>query len=404
MLCFLSLHSLLFPLFFLQFHSSLRSLLFPSCALLSSLFLQMIKRAGYPAEVHVVMTEDGYLLTLHRIPGGNDSLPVLLQHALLCSSADWVILGKGKALAYLLADQGYDVWLGNFRGNIYSRAHMSLSPSDLTFWNFSFHEMSIYDLPAIIKFITNMKSQPLHTYIGHSMGTTTFYVMASERPEIARMVKMMISFGPAAFIKHFKSPMLINLFSYWREFQIIWRLFFHDEFLPQSDLLRFISKYGCDQNLDSKNICANLIFLICGYDVEQFDYSLLPVILSHFPAGISIKTFLHYIQIYQSDKFRQYDYGREKNQLMYNSPEPPDYNLTSITIPIALFYGPGDWAIDVVDVKRLYDLLPNVVDLYEVPWPKFNHVDFIWAKDAPKLVYERVLELMKGKHLNNDYR
>ncbi|KAL6431813.1 hypothetical protein ACFW04_007358 [Cataglyphis niger] len=366
--------------------------------------LQMIKRAGYPAEVHVVMTEDGYLLTLHRIPGGNDSLPVLLQHALLCSSADWVILGKGKALAYLLADQGYDVWLGNFRGNIYSRAHMSLSPSDLTFWNFSFHEMSIYDLPAIIKFITNMKSQPLHTYIGHSMGTTTFYVMASERPEIARMVKMMISFGPAAFIKHFKSPMLINLFSYWREFQIIWRLFFHDEFLPQSDLLRFISKYGCDQNLDSKNICANLIFLICGYDVEQFDYSLLPVILSHFPAGISIKTFLHYIQIYQSDKFRQYDYGREKNQLMYNSPEPPDYNLTSITIPIALFYGPGDWAIDVVDVKRLYDLLPNVVDLYEVPWPKFNHVDFIWAKDAPKLVYERVLELMKGKHLNNDYR
>ncbi|KAL6431814.1 hypothetical protein ACFW04_007358 [Cataglyphis niger] len=180
----------------------------------------MIKRAGYPAEVHVVMTEDGYLLTLHRIPGGNDSLPVLLQHALLCSSADWVILGKGKALAYLLADQGYDVWLGNFRGNIYSRAHMSLSPSDLTFWNFSFHEMSIYDLPAIIKFITNMKSQPLHTYIGHSMGTTTFYVMASERPEIARMVKMMISFGPAAFIKHFKSPMLINLFSYWREFQV----------------------------------------------------------------------------------------------------------------------------------------------------------------------------------------
>ncbi|XP_050454059.1 lipase 3-like [Cataglyphis hispanica] len=263
--------------------------------------------------------------------------------------------------------------------------------------------MGIYDLPAMIKFITNMKSQPLHTYIGHSMGTTTFYVMASERPEIARMVKIMISFGPAAFTKHSKSPIL-NLFTYWREFQIIWRLFFHDEFLPQSDLLRFISKYVCDQNLFSEKICANMIFLICGYDIEQFDYSLLPVILSHDPAGVSVKTFLHYIQIYQSDKFRQYDYGREKNQLMYNSPEPPDYNLTNITIPIALIYGLGDWVIDVVDVKRLYHLLPNVVDMYEVPWPKFNHVDFMWAKDAPKLVYERVLELMKGKHLNNDYR
>ena len=67
--------------------------------------LEMIRRAGYPAEAHVVTTEDGYLLTLHRIPGGNGSLPVLLQHGLLCTSADWVILGKGKALAYLLADQ-----------------------------------------------------------------------------------------------------------------------------------------------------------------------------------------------------------------------------------------------------------------------------------------------------------
>jgi len=58
----------------------------------------MIRKAGYPAESHVVMTEDGYLLTLHRIPGGNDSLPVLLQHGLLSSSADWVLLGKNKAL------------------------------------------------------------------------------------------------------------------------------------------------------------------------------------------------------------------------------------------------------------------------------------------------------------------
>ncbi|KMQ84298.1 lipase 3 [Lasius niger] len=59
---------------------------------------EMIKRAGYPAEAHVIMTEDGYLLTLHRIPGGNGSPPVLLLHGAFCSSAAWVILGKGKAL------------------------------------------------------------------------------------------------------------------------------------------------------------------------------------------------------------------------------------------------------------------------------------------------------------------
>jgi len=58
----------------------------------------MIRKAGYPVETHVVTTEDGYLLTLHRIPGGNGSLPVLLQHSLLATSAVWVILGKEKAL------------------------------------------------------------------------------------------------------------------------------------------------------------------------------------------------------------------------------------------------------------------------------------------------------------------
>lgn len=59
---------------------------------------EMIKKAGYPVETHVTTTEDGYILTLHRIPGGNGSLPVLLQHGFFCSSAVWVILGKGKGL------------------------------------------------------------------------------------------------------------------------------------------------------------------------------------------------------------------------------------------------------------------------------------------------------------------
>ncbi|KMQ86674.1 lipase 1 [Lasius niger] len=61
----------------------------------------MIRKEGYPAEAHVVKTEDGYLLTLHRIPNDNGSLPVLLQHGLLSSSADWLVLGKGKALRTL---------------------------------------------------------------------------------------------------------------------------------------------------------------------------------------------------------------------------------------------------------------------------------------------------------------
>ena len=58
---------------------------------------------GYPAEVHQVITSDGYLLELHRIPHGaagpsENRPPVLLQHGLLGSSADWVLNTADQAL------------------------------------------------------------------------------------------------------------------------------------------------------------------------------------------------------------------------------------------------------------------------------------------------------------------
>ena len=65
---------------------------------------QFMAKYGYPVQTHSVQTEDGYILELHRIPHGksgpaNSTRPaVLLHHALLCSSFDWVGLGPGKSL------------------------------------------------------------------------------------------------------------------------------------------------------------------------------------------------------------------------------------------------------------------------------------------------------------------
>lgn len=106
----------------------------------------MVERQGYPIEEHVnIQTEDGYLLDIHRIPHGKDNgnetnKPVVfLMHGLLCSSADWVNMGPEKALAYILADAGYDVWMGNARGNTWSRKHITYNPNrDSDFWKFRY--------------------------------------------------------------------------------------------------------------------------------------------------------------------------------------------------------------------------------------------------------------------------
>lgn len=51
-------------------------------------------------------------------------------------------------IGYALADSDYDIWMGNARGNVYSRAHIRYDPdgsrSDREkFWKFSWHEIGV---------------------------------------------------------------------------------------------------------------------------------------------------------------------------------------------------------------------------------------------------------------------
>lgn len=66
--------------------------------------------------------------------------------------------------------------------------------------NDSWHEVGIYDLPANLDYITRATNTDSIHYIGHSMGTTTFFVMSSERPDMASKVRAMFALAPIAFV------------------------------------------------------------------------------------------------------------------------------------------------------------------------------------------------------------
>lgn len=355
---------------------------------------QLIKKYGYQTEQHVTHTEDGYILTMFRIPQNGPT--VFLMHGLLCSADDWVTPGTESGLAYLLAKDGYDVWMGNARGNKYSRRHIRLSPDKdrKTFWNFSWDEIGRFDLPAMIDYVLRVVNQPTLKYVGFSQGTTSFFVMASERPDYNDKISLMVALSPVVWMAHVKSPVLRLIAPMNPHLYDLLNFIGIHEFLPSNNLIRTIERKLCGNMILSQLICSHILFLLCGFNYKQINVTNLPVIFAHLPSGASTKQLVHYGQEIVSGEFQNFDYGAKKNMQMYNSKVPPKYHLERVTSPVALFYSTQDWLSNITDINVLRKILPNVIDAYLVPDKKFNHVDFIYAKDLKTLIFSRLSELL----------
>ncbi|XP_055615660.1 lipase 1-like [Toxorhynchites rutilus septentrionalis] len=359
---------------------------------------QLITKYGYKMENHVVETEDGYLLTMFRILPRqapiSKKFPVLIIHGLLGSSADFVISGPNNSLAYILADNGYDVWLGNVRGSRYSKDHSSMSTDSKEYWDFTWHEMGYYDSPAMIDRVLNTTgSKKLH-FIGHSQGTTTYFAMSCSRPDYNGKVVLMTALSPAVILKRIRSPVLRLMLDIADPLKEVLDTLNVYEFLPYNANNIRIARSLCPHE-QKNNICSQLVGQITGPHPEMYDQKVALAYMGHSPAGASTKQMMHFVQLVRSGLFRQYDYGKKGNQQSYNDWKPPNYNLSVSSAPVQIFYGLNDWMVHPRDVQQFAKMLPQLISAVQIPDKKFNHLDFIMAKNVRSQVYDKLMAVLE---------
>lgn len=281
----------------------------------------------------------------------------------------------------------------------WSRTHLDFTTDDDEFWDFTWEDRGLYDLPAFVNHILDTTGRSTMSYVGHSEGTTQAFVGFSKNQEVAKKVDYFGALAPVAWTGHATAELFVALAKL-KVDEIFINLGF-TSFLPHTDLLTvLLSDIVCTNVAE---LCDSAVGLIAGPS-DNLNATRIPVYLSQTPAGASVRNMAHYAQGIRDDTFASYDYGCSclrllginlcsslicKNKAVYGSFDPPAYPVGSMVYPRTGFY------IGATDIAQIRSGLPSGTIVNEKTIDAFSHLDFIWAQNANELVYQDLLVQLK---------
>ena len=334
-------------------------------------FIDAHSHFGYPIEIHRTVTEDGFHLTMFRMQKGGflESRPVVfMQHGYSRNADSW-FKNKDHSLCLKLIEAGFDVWIGNNRGNKYSVHSDRWEVTSVNYWEFSFQEMAQYDIPAMIRYVLEATRQGNITYVGYSQGNSQMFAALSD-PETSdwlnQKISHFIALAPVVYMNKVSNlPIkiaakmgrsvnkVVKSFKKWfgkkkkappSQQKLTLELSSEEEGLkPQNDFLR---QQGLSDN--------------------HFDVSRIPVIgrllKRNIPDHYSHQGLDHFGQLInkKNPTFRRYDYGAHKNLIHYNSKTAPDYDLSLVTTKVTSYVGLKDRVSTWKDVENLKKVIPHM--------------------------------------------
>ncbi|KAH6646952.1 Alpha/Beta hydrolase protein [Truncatella angustata] len=364
-------------------------------------FVDLCAAFGYTAEEHVVQTKDGYLLGVHRLawrrgeedmkvnsgPNGLNGLRkkvIYMHHGLLMNSEVWVCLtDPQRCLPFVLVDRGYDVWLGNNRGNKYSKKSIKTSPQNIDFWNFSIDEFAFHDIPDTISYILESTKQPSLSYIGFSQGTAQSFASLAIHPKLNEQVNVFIALAPAMSPAGLSNGIVDALIK--ASPQVLFLLFGRRSILASATMWQSILYPPIFVRL----IDMGLDFLF-GWKARNISMSQKLAAYPHLYSFTSTKSVVHWFQIIRNKSFQMYDddvHPPLSNASKYT--KVAKYPTRNIKTPVVLVYGGSD---SLVDIKVMLRELPNRTVATEIP--HYEHLDFLWARDVDTQVFQHVFDAL----------
>jgi lysosomal acid lipase/cholesteryl ester hydrolase len=346
----------------------------------------MIKSRGFQVEEHHITTRDGFVLVAFRIPNQNGR-PVFLMHGLHQSCEAFLTYDASRSLAFVLANAGFDVWLGNCRGNKYSCKHKHLKPHDSKYWDYSIDERAHHDIPRTIDYIIQHSSFDKCGYVGFSQGSAMGFAAFSSQKSVADKISHFIAISAAAKIRESQNAILRQLVQCSPD--LIYLILGNK---CAMDYVIFWSRVLPD-GWFNKVVEASCRFLF-GWDISNMHPDDRDTIFKTIYSYCSSKSVVHWFQIMKAGKFQMYDDYREH----YSIPEnhrghvPPLYPLDRIHCPISVFYGKRD--LGLIDIEKLMANLPSHAKAFSEE--DYEHLDYIYARSAPQKVYPQIIEQLKN--------
>ncbi|XP_034681576.1 triacylglycerol lipase 1 [Vitis riparia] len=359
-----------------------------------SLCAQLVQPSGYPCSEHAVQTKDGYLLALQRVSsptvnlGSQPGPPVLLLHGLFMAGDAWFLDNTEQSLGFILADHGFDVWVGNVRGTRWSHGHVTLSEKNKEFWDWSWQELALYDLAEMIHYIYTMTNTKTFV-VGHSQGTI-MALAAFTQPEIVEMVEAAALLCPISYLEHVSAQFVLRMVNMHLD-QMILAMGIH-QLNFRSNVGVYLLNSVCEGHFDCNDLLSSITGENCCFNNSRIDYY-----LGYEPHPSSSKNLHHLFQMIRAGTFAKYDYGIWRNLKHYGQVNPPRFDLNSIpkSLPIWMGYGGSDALADLTDFNHTLTELPSEPELLYLE--NYGHIDFLLSVNAKEDVYDNMIRFFRSR-------